>query len=87
MMEEYMLKKRMKRKVRNDFEEHDEFENYIITTPGNTGISKKIFLLGVLVALVGFCYFNRRKGGKNPIFLVKDADYHDFARENKKKSK
>lgn len=27
MMEDYMVKKRMKRKVRNDFEEYDDFES------------------------------------------------------------
>lgn len=87
MMEEYMLKKRMKRKIRNDFEEHDEFENHIITTPNNTSMSKKTFLLGLLAAIAGFCFFNRRRGGKNPIMLVKDADYYDYVAEKKKNKK
>ena len=65
MMEEYMLKKRMKRKVRNDYEDHDEFETHIIKTPGNSGFSKKLFLLGLILAFGLFCLFNRRKGGKN----------------------
>ena len=85
MMEEYMLKKRMKRKVRNDYEEHDEFETYIINTPGDSGISKKTFLLGMLLALAAFCFFNRRRGGKNPIIIVKDSDYSDYLAEKKKR--
>ena len=85
MMEDYMLKKRMKRKIRNDYEEHDEFETHIITTPKSNTVSKKTFLLGLIFIVTGFCYFNRRRGGKNPIYLVKDADYHDFAAENKAK--
>ena len=75
MMEEYMLKKRMKRKIRNDFEEYDEFEKNIVDEPVDRTSSKKLFLLVLLSLLSGFCYFNRRVGGKNPIYLVIKAIY------------
>jgi hypothetical protein len=75
MMEDYMLKKRMKRKVRNDYEEHDEFETEFIYTQKKKLISKKLVLLGVLGLFAVFCALNRRKTGKNPIILVKDAEY------------
>lgn len=86
MMEEYMMKKRMKRKVRNDFEEHDEFETQNIITEANSAISQKLILLGILGSFVLFCIFNRRKGASNPIYLVKD-EYSSKKSKGKKSKK
>lgn len=87
MMEEYMLKKRMKKRVRNDYDEHDEFDTSKIITEASSAIGKKVIGLGSLGALVLFCLVNRRKGAGNPIILVKDDDYYEKARKNKRKKK
>jgi len=79
-MEEYMMKKRMQRKIRNDYEEHDDYETEFIYTEAKKWLSKKVLLLGFLLAFAAFCAINRRKGGKNEIILVKDSEY----RQNKK---
>jgi hypothetical protein len=85
MMEDYMIKKRMKRKLRNDHEEHEEFESYVIAAPSEVGVSKKSLLLGLIGLLAGFCYFNRRKGGKNHILLKSDNEYYNYGNNTKRR--
>lgn len=87
MMEDYMIKKRMKRKIRNDFEDFDDFESQIMATPQDIHVSKSLILGGLLVAVGLFLAFRRRQGGKNPIFIVKDEDYEDAMEEEQRKKK
>lgn len=87
MMEEYMMKKRMKKKVRNDYEEHDEFETGNIITEATNQVSKKLIAAGFLGLFALICLFNRRKGAKNPIILVKDDAYRGRKQRVGKKNK
>jgi hypothetical protein len=77
MMEDYMVKKRMKRKIRNDFEDFDDFESEIVVPPQDVHISKSLILAVIMLLLGLVLYFNRRKAGKNLIYIVKDEDYED----------
>lgn len=87
MMEDYMIKKRMKRKIRNDFEEFDDFESQIVAAPKDFHISKSLILAGLFAALCLLLVLKRRQGGKNPIYIVKDEDYQDSVEEDSRKRK
>ena len=87
MMEDYMVKKRMKRKIRNDFEDFDDFESQIVATPPDAHISKTLVLFGMFAALALFLFFRRRQGGKNPIYIVKDEDYNDMMNKESRKKR
>lgn len=81
------MKKRMKKKVRNDFEEHDEFETQNIIVQGKSMLTKELIGTGFVGIFALFCMFNRRKGASNPIYLVSDNDYESPKKTKNKKKK
>ena len=87
MMEDYMIKKRMKRKIRNDFEDFDDFESQIVNAPKDVHLSKSLILGGLLLAFCLLLVLRRRQGGKNPIYIVKDEDYDDAIEKESRKRK
>lgn len=79
MMEEYMMKTRMKKSSRNDFDDKDHFEEKIyddlsIGKAAKKKLSKAGLGLGFLAFFTLFCLINRRKGGRSPILL---SDYKE----------
>lgn len=87
MMEEYSMKKRMKKTVRNDFKEDEDFFEILIDENATKKLGKKQILVLTLIAFVVFCCLNRRKGGKNSIILVKHKDDDSVIAENEKNRK
>ena len=57
MMEEYMKKKRMKKLVRNDNDEHEEYEKDFIEVSEESSSKLKFLVLALVVACLGYCYF------------------------------
>ena len=71
-MEQYMKKKRMKNKVRNDYDNGEYFEDNIYDDLNAKNLyMKKYAKLGFIgagvVLLILFCLINRRKVGSSPI--------------------
>lgn len=57
MMEEYMKKKRMRKVVRNDNDEHEEYEKDYIEIYEESSSKIKFFVLAAILACFGYCYF------------------------------
>ncbi len=93
MMAEYMIKKRMKKRQRNDFADSDQFdEDIVINGDDLSKIGKKHILGFMILAMVMVCCFNRRKSGRHNIILVKEEgagervkEIHDTETSSKKK--
>jgi hypothetical protein len=69
IMEEYMKKRRMKKTLRNDFEDDTIHETEEVIELGSgepkKGFGLKKLILTILGGLVGFCMLNRRKAPGN----------------------
>ena len=81
------MKKRMKKTVRNDFKEDEDFFEIVIDEDGSNKLGKKQVLVLSLIAFIAFCCLNRRKGKKNSIILVKHKDDDSIIAENERSRK
>ena len=86
MMEDYMRKKRMKKTVRNDHDEHEEFEKDFVEV-GESGSGKgAIFGAIILAVLGGVCYYGNEQHKKKSSHFRGDSD-NEVSKNSKKAQK